>query len=145
MRALYPGLLLWLAAASLCFAPAAGAATLSAADARAVQLVVRAQLEAFADDDAELAFSFAAVPIRTMFGTPENFLRMVRSGYPVVYRPATVTFLKPVLEDKVVVQPVQMTDGQGGIWVAVYRVQREKDKAWRIAGCALLPQPGKAT
>ena len=144
MRKLYAGLVLWLALAGSCFAAPAGAAGIPSADARAVQLVVRAQLEAFADDDAELAFSYAAPSIKTMFGTPENFLQMVRSGYPVVYRPATVTFLKPTLDGKVVVQPVNMTDGQGGAWVAVYRVQREKDKSWRIAGCVLLAQPGRA-
>ena len=79
-----------------------------------------------------------------MFGTPENFLEMVRTGYPVVYRPASVTFLKAKPEAREVVQPVQMTDGQGGSWLAVYRVQRQKDKSWRIAGCVLVAEPGKA-
>ena len=144
MYKLYSALALWLALTGLCFVPAANAQTVSAADARAVQLVVRAQLEAFADDNAVLAFSFAAPSIKGMFGTPENFLEMVRTGYPVVYRPASVTFLKAKPEAREVVQPVQMTDGQGGSWLAVYRVQRQKDKSWRIAGCVLVAEPGKA-
>ena len=69
---------------------------------------------------------------------------MVRAGYPVVYRPATVTFLKPKPDDQAVVQPVRMTDGQGGSWIAVYRVQRQKDKTWRIAGCVLVAERGQA-
>ena len=144
MHKLYSALALWLALTGLCFVPAANAQAVSAADARAVQLVVRAQLEAFADDNAALAFSFAAPSIKDMFGTPENFLEMVRTGYPVVYRPASVTFLKAKPEAREVVQPVQMTDGQGGSWLAVYRVQRQKDKSWRIAGCVLVAEPGKA-
>ena len=143
MRKLCSGLALWLALTGLCFAAPASTATVSAADARAVQLVVRAQLDAFADDNAELAFSFAAPSIRGMFGTPENFLEMVRSGYPVVYRPASVTFLKPKPDAREIVQPVHMTDGQGGSWLAVYRVQRQKDKSWRIAGCVLVAERGQ--
>ena len=74
---------------------------------------------------------------------PENFLEMVRSGYPVVYRPASVTFLKPTPDAKEIVQPVQMTDGEGGSWIAVYRVQRQKDKSWRITGCVLVAERGQ--
>ena len=148
MRKLFSGLALWLTLLGPGFMPvasaAASAATVSTADARAVQLVVRAQLEAFANDNAALAFSFAAPSIKCMFGTPENFLEMVRTGYPVVYRPASVTFLKPTTDAGEIVQPVHMTDGQGGAWLAVYRVQRQKDKSWRITGCMLLPEPGKA-
>ena len=144
MRKLYSGLALWLTLTGLGFIPAVAAQKISATDARAVQLVVRAQLEAFAQDNAELAFSFAAPSIKGVFETAENFLRMVRIGYPVVYRPASVTFLKPELEAKEVVQPVHMTDTEGNAWLAVYRVQRQKDKSWRIAGCVVVAERGKA-
>ncbi len=78
-----------------------------------------------------------------MFGTPDNFLEMVRTAYPVVYRPVTVTFLKAKAEAREIVQPVKMTDAKGGSWLAVYRVQRQKDKSWRIAGCALVAERGQ--
>ena len=74
----------------------ASAQPVAAADARAARSVVAAQLDAFANDDAQRAFSYAAPAIRTMFGTPERFLAMVRAGYPVVYRAAGATFLVPV-------------------------------------------------
>ena len=144
MHKLISGFALWIAM-GFAFVPAAGAQTISSADARAVQLVVRAQLDAFAEDNAKLAFSFAAPSIKGMFGTPENFMEMVRTGYPVVYRPASVTFLKPELDAAEVVQPVKMTDGQGGAWLAVYRVQRQKDKSWRIGGCVVVAERGQAT
>ena len=54
---------------------------------------IEAQLAAFAADDADKAFSYAAPGIRALFITAERFLSMVREGYPVVYRPASVTFL----------------------------------------------------
>jgi hypothetical protein len=137
-------MVLWLGLMSgLAFAPCATAAV-PVAQARQVQLLVRAQLDAFASDDAPRAFSYAAAGIQQMFGTPDAFLEMVRSSYPVVYRPATVTFMTPKADGKTIVQPVQMTDSEGVSWIAVYRVQQQKDKSWRIAGCVLLANGGQA-
>ena len=107
--------------------------------AKEIQRVVRAQLDAFAADDAKRAFSFAASNIQEMFGSADQFMQMVRGSYPVVYRPASVTFLTPKPDGKTVMQPVAMTDGQGGTWIAMYRLEQQKNKSWRIAGCVLVP------
>jgi hypothetical protein len=144
MRNIYSAIALWLVLAGVGFIPSTAAAKMSAADTRAVQRVVRAQLDAFAADNAELAFSFAAPSIKEMFGNADDFLRMVRTGYPAVYRPASVSFLQPEPDAKEVVQPVHLTDDQGHAWLAVYRVQRQKDKSWRIAGCVILAQSGQS-
>ena len=82
-----------LLAASLLLQLQAAAQTPSAEHTTAMRAVIEAQLAAFAADDAARAFSYAAPGIREVFGTPDRFLAMVRSGYPVVYRPASVTFL----------------------------------------------------
>jgi Domain of unknown function (DUF4864) len=118
---------------------------LASRDARAVQKVVQSQLDAFAVDDAERAFSFAAADLRKMFGTAQNFLAMVRRSYPMVHRPASVVFLKPVRQKADAVQTVQMTDAQGEAWLAVYTLQRQGDKSWWISSCVVLPNQGKAT
>src|SRR5215470_14612180 len=110
---------------------------LARADARQVRAVVEAQLDAFARDDAERAFSYAAPGIRTMFGDAERFMAMVRRSYPVVYRPASVAFLVADADGDEVVQPVHFTDAEGGLWLAVYHLQRQPDRSWRIAGCEL--------
>jgi hypothetical protein len=110
---------------------------LTSADAKAIRTVIEAQLDAFARDDADKAFSYAAPPIRTMFGSAANFMRMVKTGYPVVYRPVSVTFLKPEAIDGEVMQAVQMTDDAGQVWVAHYRMLRQKAKPWLINGCQL--------
>lgn len=146
MRTLVHGFVLWFTLAFAGVAPVALAAepVVPATSARAVQLTVRAQLDAFASDDAKRAFSYAASTIQQIFGTPDNFMDMVRSTYPVVYRPASVTFLTPKPQGKVVVQPVHMTDGQGGSWLAVYRLEQQKDKSWRIAGCVLVANGGQS-
>lgn len=123
----------------------AQAAPVSRDTEKAVQAVVQAQLDAFARDDAKRAFALAAPDIRKQFGTAERFMTMVRVGYPVVHRPRNVVFLKPVWEDGELLQPVQMTDAQGQVWLATYLMKRQKDKSWRIGGCSVVEDEGLAT
>ena len=124
------------------FAPA-HAEALSAKDEKAVQTVVQSQLAAFAKDDAEKAFSYAAPELRKTIGNSSAFMAMVKSSYPVVYRPASVAFLKPESSGDDAVQRVQMLDASGASWLAVYSLQRQKDKTWRISGCALVENKGR--
>ena len=126
-------------------ASAAHAERVSAEDTQAVRAVVEAQLSAFAADDAKRAFSYAAPAIREMFGSPDRFLEMVRAGYPVVYRPASVVFLNPEWVEGQLLQGVHMTDAGGALWLAIYRLERQPDKSWRIAGCEVQRSVGKMT
>jgi hypothetical protein len=119
--------------------------TVARADARQVRAVVEAQLDAFARDDAERAFSYAAPSIRSMFGDAERFMAMVRRSYPVVYRPAAVAFLVAEADGDEVVQPVHFTDAEGTVWLAVYRLERQPDRSWRISGCVVAPSSGRTT
>lgn len=105
----------------------------------AVQATVRSQLSAFAADDADRAFSFAAPGIREMFGTATKFMGMVRDSYPAVYRHAAASFLMPRPDGDFVTQPVHLTDTRGSSWIAIYRLQKQADGQWRIAGCVLVP------
>jgi hypothetical protein len=125
--------------------PPAWAEGVSAEDTTAVRSVVEAQLAAFAADDAQRAFSYAAPAIREMFGTPDRFMEMVRTGYPAVYRSASVIFLNPEQVEGRIVQAVQITDAEGSLWLAVYSLERQPDKAWRISGCDVRPSSGKMT
>jgi hypothetical protein len=114
-------------------------------DARAVRDVVEAQIDAFQRDDAVRAFSYASAGIHSVFGTPENFMHMVRNSYAVVYRPQTVRFETAVMMEGVVIQPVRLTDAEGRAWLAVYSLLRAQDGAWRIDGCSLGRLAGRET
>ena len=136
--------LLALPALAWSLSQAAQATPLPPADVTEVRATVQGQLDALAADDAPKAFSFAAPNVRERMRTAERFLAMVRSGYPVVYRPATVAFLLPeALADGTVVQRVQMTDLRGEAWLATYTLQRQKDKIWRITGCDVQANKGR--
>ena len=124
-------------------ATSAAASPFTTADAVAVRTVVQAQLAAFAADDATKAFFYAAPNVRQAMGTPDGFLAMVQRGYPVVYRPASVAFLKANGKNDDVIQRVQMTDAEGESWLAIYSLQRQKNKTWRITGCSVVENRGR--
>ena len=127
------------------FAAGPASTAVTVADARLVRTVIEAQLAAFAKDDAKRAFAYAAPNIRDMFGSPEKFMDMVRAGYPVVYRPALVAFLKPERVGPHLIQRVQLTDQSGVLWSATYMMERQKDKSWRIGGCTVVENEGHFT
>lgn len=125
------------------FAVSAHAQALSPADEKSVRAVVEGQLAAFAKDDAKKAFSFAAPNVREAVGNAPDFLSMVRRDYPVVYRPASVAFLKVEGKDGDAIQRVQMLDASGNSWLALYSLARQKDKSWRITGCVVVENKGR--
>lgn len=116
----------------------ARAAPLSGTEEKQIREVIEAQLKAFARDDAKKAYAYAAPNVKAAVGSADAFLAMVRRDYPVVYRPSSVAFLKPEGESDQAIQRVQMTDSAGNAWLAVYSLARQKDKTWRISGCAVV-------
>jgi Domain of unknown function (DUF4864) len=132
-------------ASMISISAAAQPAPVSDADMRSARAVVQAQLDAFAADDGPRAFSFATQGLREMFGSADRFMAMVRAGYPVVYRPASVAFLVPEWLDSELIQGVHFTDEQGGLWLALYRLQRQRDNSWRINGCELVESHARTT
>ena len=108
------------------------------ADVDEIRAVIHRQIDAFRRDDAHGAFALVSPNVQQAFGTPERFLDTMRMGYRAVYRPAEVLFLDLVVVSGEVVQPVQITDRTGAIWVAYYAMQRQKDGSWRTHGCRLL-------
>ena len=121
------------------------AGALSAEDEKNIRSVVQGQLDALANDDATTAFSFAAPNVRNAFVTAPRFLDMVQRGYPVVYRPASVAFLKVEGKNKLAFQRVQMTDQAGVPWLATYSLALQKNGAWRITGCSVLENRSRMT
>ena len=69
--------------------------TILAADEQTdIQNTISNQLEAFASDDFTEAFTHASPGIKDIFGTVDNFSRMVKKGYPMVWRYNSLQFLK---------------------------------------------------
>lgn len=127
---------------------AAGAAGLAEADARAARQVVEAQLDALAAGDGARAFSYASASIQAQFGNANNFMVMVRSGYPMVVRPAAVSFFQAQVDigpPPTVTQSVQLRDREGRLWKATYLLERQADAGWRIGGCVVATESEKSS
>lgn len=118
---------------------AAQAQGVSAADARAVRTMVEAQLKALANAQGDKAFSYASPVIRQQFGEAEVFMAMVRQRYAMLIRPTAISYFRAEGGDGVATQDVQFRDAQGRLWRAVYELERQPDKRWRIGGCIVVP------
>jgi hypothetical protein len=130
-------------AASAALKAAAGA--LSDSDAEKVQGVISAQLEAFAADDAERAFDTATPAVREAIGSSGRFLALVRGAYPMVYRPASVTFFKAEVGQSSVLQLVEITDRHSKSWLALFALEQQPDATWRISGCVVAENHWRST
>jgi len=137
MRGLIVGLLFLLALPAAAAEPSA----LPADAQRAIRGVIEAQLGAFRRDDGAQAFSYAAPDIQAMFGTPENFMSMVRGAYMPVYRPRNVTFGELVDMEGQPTQLVHLIGPDGAAVTALYFMQQQPDGSWRIGGCMLVQPP----
>ncbi|MEL6167589.1 MAG: DUF4864 domain-containing protein [Pseudomonadota bacterium] len=103
----------------------------------AIAGVIQSQIDAFLADDFATAFTFASPGIRMMFGSSERFGSMVRDGYPMVWRPAEVTYLDLETEGGRPVQKVLITDQSGVPHVLKYYMI-ETENGWQINGVTVL-------
>ena len=115
-------------------APPVGEPTLSAIEWKAIEKVIDDQLRALKAGDGATAMTFAAPGIRDQFGTPDNFLRMVREGYAPLLEARHTQFLEGALIDGAAIQPLRLVLADNTVLVALYQMQQQQDGSWRIAG-----------
>jgi len=134
-------------AAAIVLLLSAGAPALAVTDDEraAIRGVIEQQIDAFRRDDAIAAYSFAAPNIQTLFPNAAMFFRMVRDGYPAVYRARATQFQALVDKDDSVAQTVEITDFDNQAWIALYTLQRQDDGSWKISGCIIKRAPGQST
>jgi len=119
---------------------AAGLAGQAVAQEGDIVATIRGQMDAFLAEDPARAFTYASPGIQGLFGTPDNFARMVRDGYPMVWRPDDVRFGPLRQVEGAQLQSVYVTDADGRAHLLEYRME-QIDGRWRIAGVRLLQAP----
>jgi hypothetical protein len=122
-----------------------GHGKLPAAEWETIQRVIGDQLKALKAGDGTLAMTYSVPGIRQQFRTPERFLRMVREGYGALLQARSSTFLKGAVVDGITIQPLQLVLPDNSVVVALYRMEKQKDGVWRIAGCVIAPSTAQAT
>ena len=120
-------------------------AGIKAEDVAKIRNIILGQLDAFREDDAEKAFSFAAPQIQEIFKTPETFLHMVRKAYRSVYRPQSFEFRGTQRIYGNIVQPLEVIGPTGVSETALYVMEEQPDGTWKIGACIMAQEPGKNT
>lgn len=105
-----------------------------------IRAVIAAQIEAFRRDDWDEAFAYASPTIQSMFRTADRFGGMVRSGYPMVWRPARVEAGPLEGGPMGPVQLMYIEDQRGILHVAAYQM-KQIDGVWRINGVQIRRAP----
>jgi len=101
------------------------------ADETAFRDVISSQIEALQRDDFQQAFTYASPSIRRIFGTPENFGRMVQQGYPMVWRPQEIRFLDVETIQSAPWQSVLIRDEAGQLFFLRYQMI-SVESSWKI-------------
>ena len=114
-------------------------------DVAAIRNIILGQLDAFREDDAEKAFSFAAPQIQKVFKTPGIFLNMVRKSYRSLYRSQSFEFRGTQRIDGNIVQPLAVIGPTGVSETALYIMEEQPDGTWKIGACIMAQEPGKNT
>jgi hypothetical protein len=108
------------------------------------QAIIQNQIEAFLNDDAETAYSFASPQIKGKFPDKSIFFDMVKRGYAPVYRPGNFAFGRSKVEGDTVVQEVLISGPDGKDWTVLYFLLRQPDGTYKINGVEMLQQaPGR--
>ena len=125
--------------------PGAKDPNLAAEEITAIRNVILGQLNAFKQDNAEKAFSYAAPEIQRIFRTPQIFLHMVRKSYQAVYSPRSFEFRKTQRIEGQIIQPLAVVGPSGVKETALYVMQKQADGIWKIGACVMANEPGTDT
>jgi hypothetical protein len=119
------------------------AQSVSSADSAAMQEVIQSQLDAFAADRGEDAYSHAAPIVKMAFPDVDGFMAMVKGGYQPVYRNTAREFVESTMNSagRPIVR-MRLTAVDGKRWEALYTMEQQPDGTWKIAGCVLVVIPG---
>jgi len=122
-----------------------GHSALQPAEWTAIKEVIGGQLQALKAGDGTKAMTYSVPGIRQQFRSPERFMRMVRDGYSALLTARDSTFLQGAVVDGMTLQPLQLVLPDSSVVVALYRMEKQKDGAWRIAGCVIAPSKVQST
>ena len=102
------------------------------------QFIIESQIQAFLDENAELAYSYAAPLIKTKFNSPQDFMYMVKNYYEPVYNPKQFQFIDAKYFEGAVFHQLQVISQKDESFLATYSLIQDEGK-WKISGCAVYP------
>ena len=116
----------------------ANAQNLSDLDKTRIKQTVQNQLDAFARDDFEAAYSYASPSIKKIFQSYIDFESMIKNSYQAVYRPQSIDFgIIQSLEIGAMLK-VYLVDPDGNFVTAKYELKKQENDLWLISSCILI-------
>jgi len=107
------------------------------------QFIIESQIQAFLDENAELAYSYAAPLIKMKFNNPLEFMSMVKNYYEPVYNPKQFYFIEARYFEGAIYHQLQVISQQDESFLATYSLIQDEGK-WKISGCAVYPMQKKS-
>lgn len=105
-----------------------------------IEATIQSQFDAFLERDVSEAWQYASPNIQSLFGSAENFGRMVQMGYPMVWTPGQVEFIDLQTLAGIIVQRVEVIDQTGTAHYLGYQMV-QTENGWRINGVQILRAP----
>ena len=102
------------------------------------QFIIESQIQAFLDDNAELAYSYAAPMIKLKSNNPIEFMSMVKNYYEPVYNPKQFYFIDARYFEGAIYHQLQVISQQDESFLATYSLIQDEGN-WKISGCAVYP------
>lgn len=102
------------------------------------QLIIESQIQAFLDENADLAYSYAAPLIKMKFTNPIEFMSMVKNYYEPVYNPKQFYFLDAKYYEGAIYHQLQVISQKNESFLATYSLIQDEGQ-WKISGCAVYP------
>ena len=123
--------------------PAAiGRTGLSKVELERIRGSVRDQIQAMSARDAAGAYALLTPLIKDYYKDSNAFLQVLTTQLKPLSNAKSFSFTDVSREDTDALQSVTITDDQGREWNAQFRLQRQGDGSWAIAGCLLEPVNG---
>ena len=107
------------------------------------QSVIESQIQAFLDENAELAYSYAAPLIKMKFTNPIEFMSMVKNYYEPVYNPKQFYFLEAKYYEGAIYHQLQVISQKNESFLATYTLIQDEGR-WKISGCAVYPMQNQS-
>lgn len=119
--------------ALLVIAALAGPVSAQSTDEAGVRAEIEDQFADFLAGDLAGAFEHASPTLQMLFVSPDNFGRMVKSGYPDIWAAKAVDFLGLREDAGRTIERLRATGPDGGTKLYDYVVQKIEGR-WRIEG-----------
>lgn len=142
MRSLWTPIRVWFALCVLMISAWAATAQEMPVATTPWQDVITGQVQAFRDQDAKTALSFAGKGFQAAFPSPESFyISIMSSGYAPIGLSASHSFGSfQMMGDDSVAQVVKFIGAKQELYEAIYLLTQE-DAGWRVQGVQLAKTP----